>query len=504
MADEEIPVAEVPQWVLIQKKTFTKWMNGHLKKKSHPMMTDPVNEFETGTNLMNLINALYDIPVPKHNKTPKMRPHKLDNCELALKMLHNEAKVKTNFLGTMHLVDHDLKMILGMVWAIILDYQIKGISVDDLSAKEGLLLWVQQKTKGYKHVDVKNFTDSFVNGLAFCALIHKFRPDLLDFDSLDPHDHDKNLSLAFDIAEKDLEIPRLLDVEDMKNPDEKSVMTYVSEYYHRLSEYEKGLAFHTKVKQFINLVKNLTELRDFYGFEAPRLAGWVDIKIVEFGNMNYKDDLDTCKNELNKLAAYWAGEKSDKIGLKFTLQGKYQNAQALIKANNLAAYHPPQGAEPETVDAKWEELERIENHRAKTLKDQLRHHFDNMFKKFDRDRSGKLNLNEFKALITSLGYKLSDAEIDHLFKKAQHEKDGVHAISFDDFLEYMMEYISTTDGPEDLKKGFRHISGQRDYSLESDLRTLHLHEEVFEWVQAGGIPHTDGKFDYKTFVDSQF
>jgi len=433
-----------------------------------------------------------------------MRPHKLDNCELALKMLHNEAKVKTNFLGTMHLVDHDLKMILGMVWAIILDYQIKGISVDDLSAKEGLLLWVQQKTKGYKHVDVKNFTDSFVNGLAFCALIHKFRPDLLDFDSLDPHDHDKNLSLAFDIAEKDLEIPRLLDVEDMKNPDEKSVMTYVSEYYHRLSEYEKGLAFHTKVKQFINLVKNLTELRDFYGFEAPRLAGWVDIKIVEFGNMNYKDDLDTCKNELNKLAAYWAGEKSDKIGLKFTLQGKYQNAQALIKANNLAAYHPPQGAEPETIDAKWEELERIENHRAKTLKDQLRHHFDNMFKKFDRDRSGKLNLNEFKALITSLGYKLSDAEIDHLFKKAQHEKDGVHAISFDDFLEYMMEYISTTDGPEDLKKGFRHISGQRDYSLESDLRTLHLHDEVFEWVQGGGIPHSDGKFDYKTFVDSQF
>jgi hypothetical protein len=504
MADEDIPVAEVPQWVLIQKKTFTKWMNGHLKKKGHPMMTDPVNEFETGTNLMNLINSLYDIPVPKHNKTPKMRPHKLDNCELALKMLHKDAQVKTNFLGTMHLVDHDLKMILGMVWAIILDYQIKGISVDDLSAKEGLLLWVQQKTKGYKHVDVRNFTDSFVDGLAFCALIHKFRPDLLDYDSLSPHEHDKNLSLAFDIAEKDLQIPRLLDVEDMKNPDEKSVMTYVSEYYHRLSEYEKGLAFHTKVKQFINLVKNLTELRDFYGFEAPRLAGWIDLKIAEFSNMNYKDDLDTCKNELNKLAAYWAGEKSDKIGLKYTLQGKYQNAQALIKANNLAPYHPPQGAEPETVDAKWEELERVENHRAKTLKDQLRHHFDAMFRKFDRDKSGKLNLNEFKALITSLGYKLSDAEIDHLFKKAVHEKDGVNAISFDDFLNYMMEYISTTDGPEDLKKGFRHISGQKDYSLESDLRTLGLHEEVFEWVTAGGIPHHEGRFDYTTFVDSQF
>jgi len=449
-------------------------------------------------------NSLYDIPVPKHNKTPKMRPHKLDNCELALKMLQKDAQVKTNFLGTMHLVDHDLKMLLGMVWSIILDYQIKGISVDDLSAKEGLLLWVQQKTKGYRDVDVKNFTDSFTNGLAFCALIHKFRPDLLDYDSLNAADNEKNLSLAFDIAEKDLQIPRLLDVEDMNNPDEKSVMTYVSEYYHRLSEYEKGLAFHTKVKQFINLVKNITELRDYYGFHAPGLVNWVDIKTAELSNMNYKDDLDTCKNELNKLASYWAGEKSDKIGLKYTLQGKYQNAQALLKANNMAPYAPPEGSEPETLDPKWEALEQAENHRAQTLKDQLRRHFDNMFKKFDRDHSGKLNLNEFKALITSLGYKLSDAEIDNLFKKATAEKDGVKAISFDDFLDFMMEYISTTDGPEDIKKGFRHISGQKDYSAEADLRTLGLTEEVLDWVLQGGMPTASGGYDYNIFVDSQF
>jgi actinin alpha len=504
MADEDIPAAEVPQWVLIQKKTFTKWMNGHLKKKSHPMMADPVNEFETGTNLMNLINALYDIPVPKHNRTPKMRPHKLDNCELALKMLSKEAQVKTNFLGTMHLVDHDLKMILGMVWAIILDYQIKGISVDDLSAKEGLLLWVQQKTKGYNGVDVKNFTESFSDGLAFCALIHKFRPDLLDYDQLSKGDADKNLELAFDIAERELQIPRLLDVEDMKNPDDKSVMTYVSEYYHRLSEYEKGLAYHNKVKQFINLVKNLTELRDYYGFEAPRLVSWVDLKTEELSNMNYKDDLDTCKNELNKLAAYWAGEKSDKIGVKFTLQGKYQNAQALIKANNMAPYVTPEGSEPEVIDAKWDELERIEAHRASTLKDQLRKHFDDMFKKFDKDKSGRLNLNEFKALITSLGYKLSDAEIDNLFAKATTEKDGQKAISFDDFLEFMMEYISTTDGADDVKRGFKHVSGQKDYTLEADLKTLGLNPEVLEWVISGAMPTQGDGYNYVTFVDSQF
>jgi len=220
--------------------------------------------------------------------------------------------------------------------------------------------------------------------------------------------------------------------------------------------------------------------------------------------MDYKDDLDTCKNELNKLASYWAGEKTDKIGLKYTLQGKYQNAQALLKANNMPSYIPPTGTEPETIDTKWDELERVENHRAETLRAQLRKHFDEMFRKFDKNKSGKLNLNEFKALITSLGYKLSDAEIENLFNKATATEEGMRAIPFDAFLEFMMEYISTTDGPDDLKKGFKHVSGQKDYSLESDLKTLGLSEDVWEWVLSGGIPRNDHGYDYSTFVNHQF
>jgi len=290
----------------------------------------------------------------------------------------------------------------------------------------------------------------------------------------------------------------------MKNPDEKSVMTYVSEYYHRLSEYEKGLAFHNKVKQFIQLVKNLNELRDFYGFDAPRLSQWIDLKTAEYSKMDYKNDLDTCKNELNKLASYWAGEKTDKIGLKYTLQGKYQNAQALLKANNMPKYVAPADSEPEIIDAKWDELERVENHRAETLRAQLRKHFDEMFRKFDKNKSGKLNLNEFKALLTSLGYKLSDAEIENLFNKATDTEEGMRAIPFDAFLEFMMEYISTTDGPEDLKKGFKHVSGQKDFSVESDLKTLGLSEEVWDWVITGGMPRNDRGFDYQTFVNHQF
>lgn len=96
-------------------QTFTKWFNNHLRKKNYPPITDPATDFETGIKLMQIVNALYDVPIPKHNANPKLRPHKLDNIETALKMVET-AKIKTNFLKHTHLIDPGNNvMILGMM-----------------------------------------------------------------------------------------------------------------------------------------------------------------------------------------------------------------------------------------------------------------------------------------------------------------------------------------------------------------------------------------------------
>ena len=107
-----------------------------------------------------------------------------------------------------------------------------------MTAKEGLLLWCRKKTTGYRDIDppgIQNFTTSFQNGLAFLALIHKHQPQLVDYDSLSKDNAAQNLEQAFSTAEQQLGIPRLLDVEDLMvdKPDERSVMTYVSEYHRR-------------------------------------------------------------------------------------------------------------------------------------------------------------------------------------------------------------------------------------------------------------------------------
>ncbi|XP_032240825.2 F-actin-monooxygenase MICAL3 isoform X2 [Nematostella vectensis] len=97
------------------------------------------------------------------------------------------------------------------------------------AAEADLLKWCKNVTKGYKGVKIKNTTTSWRDGLAFCAIIHHFHPDLIDFSSLDPQNIKENNKLAFDKFER-LGIPRLLDpttMAIMSVPDKLSVMTYL-------------------------------------------------------------------------------------------------------------------------------------------------------------------------------------------------------------------------------------------------------------------------------------
>ncbi|XP_073932546.1 F-actin-monooxygenase MICAL3 isoform X4 [Castor canadensis] len=105
---------------------------------------------------------------------------------------------------------------------------------ESVARSSKLLGWCQRQTDGYAGVNVTDLTMSWKSGLALCAIIHRYRPDLIDFDSLDEQSVEKNNQLAFDIAEKELGIPPIMTGKDMASvgePDKLSMVMYLTQFY---------------------------------------------------------------------------------------------------------------------------------------------------------------------------------------------------------------------------------------------------------------------------------
>ena len=121
-------------------------------------------------------------------------------------------------------IDHELPPILRQ----------KTLREMALQGTKALETWCRLVTEGYEHVNIVNMTTSWRNGMGFCAIIHKFRPELILYNQLDPEDSFGNNELAFTTAEQHLGIPALLDPQDMVECevlDRLSILTYLSQFY---------------------------------------------------------------------------------------------------------------------------------------------------------------------------------------------------------------------------------------------------------------------------------
>ena len=216
-----------------QKKTFTKWINVRLNRSGQPMIVNLFEDLRDGTQLLSLLALLTGhILKPERGR---MRVHHLNNVNQAIRLLEEEYNVKLVNISSDDIVDGNPKLTLGLVWNIILHWQMKDVLREgsperqQTNLEKTLLEWCQQATQGYERVNITNLTTSFRNGLAFNALIHHYCPDLFCYDDLLRNPSDKNLIHAFNLADEKLGIEKILDPEDVNvdAPDKKSIMIYL-------------------------------------------------------------------------------------------------------------------------------------------------------------------------------------------------------------------------------------------------------------------------------------
>lgn len=334
----------------IQKKTFTKWMNSFLVKAKMEV-EDLFTDLADGIKLLKLLEIISGEKLGKPNNG-RMRVHKIENVNKSLAFLHT--KVRLESIGAEDIVDHNPRLILGLIWTIILRFQIQEIEIDvdeenesseKKSAKDALLLWCQRKTQGYQHVHITDFTNSWRSGLGFNALIHSHRPDLFDYNSLMPGRNIENLNHAFEVADRELGIPRLLDAEDIDTarPDEKSILTYVASYYHTFARMKNEQKGGKRIANIVNKLMDADKKKMQFENLITDLLSWIRNKTTELEKRNFPNSVEGIQRELLAFKEYRTIEKPPKYKERSEIEALFFHVNTLLKSLNQPHYTPQDG-----------------------------------------------------------------------------------------------------------------------------------------------------------------
>ncbi|XP_073781845.1 plectin isoform X46 [Danio rerio] len=331
----------------VQKKTFTKWVNKHLIKTQRHV-NDLYEDLRDGHNLISLLEVLSGETLPRERG--RMRFHKLQNVQIALDFLRHR-QVKLVNIRNDDIADGNPKLTLGLIWTIILHFQISDIQVngqsDDMSAKEKLLFWSQRMVDGYHGIRCDNFTTSWRDGKLFNAIIHKHEPRLIDMPKVYRQTNMENLEQAFTVAEKELGVTRLLDPEDVDvpHPDEKSIITYVSSLYDampRVPDVQDGAK------------TNELELRwqEYYQLVTV-LQQWIRHHVLIFEERRFPSSYEEVEILWRQFLKFKETELPPKESDKGRSKQLFQSFESAVQAGQIKV---PPGYHPIDVEKEWGRL----------------------------------------------------------------------------------------------------------------------------------------------------
>jgi spectrin beta len=452
---------------MVQKRTFTKWINSHLVHLSpNHRVNDLYIDLRDGRLLISLLEILSGERLPRPTRG-KMRIHCLENVDKALQFLQ-EQYVHLENIGAHDIVDGNSSLTLGLIWTIILRFQIQNIFNDDdievyktieeqtappahlnlndnntqikqqviaqqrpqsgksketRSAKDALLLWCQIKTADYQNVNVCNFTTSWRDGLALNALIHKHKPELINYAQLNKNNPLYNLNNAFTVAQR-LGISRLLEPEDVyvDVPDEKIIMTYVVTLYHYFSKMKDDQVQGKRIAKVISSAMHIDQDIREYETLTSQLLEWIRITIEQLSDRQFANSLQGVQQQLMSFNQYRMNEKVNKFNEKGNLEALLFSIQSKIRAQNQRPYLPREGKLISDINRAWVELEKAEHERELALREEIvrQENLEQLAAKFNKKAAMREKwLNDSQKLVISDQFGFDLESVEAAFKKQE-------------------------------------------------------------------------------------
>uniref|UniRef100_A0A8C3LJW4 Actinin alpha 1 n=2 Tax=Chrysolophus pictus TaxID=9089 RepID=A0A8C3LJW4_CHRPC len=374
-----------PAWEKQQRKTFTAWCNSHLRKAG-TQIENIEEDFRDGLKLMLLLEVISGERLAKPERG-KMRVHKISNVNKALDFIASKG-VKLVSIGAEEIVDGNVKMTLGMIWTIILRFAIQDISVEETSAKEGLLLWCQRKTAPYKNVNIQNF-------------------------------HIRCLFATFNnlVTKKFF----LTDIVGTARPDEKAIMTYVSSFYHAFSGAQKAETAANRICKVLAVNQENEQLMEDYEKLASDLLEWIRRTIPWLENRAPENTMQAMQQKLEDFRDYRRLHKPPKVQEKCQLEINFNTLQTKLRLSNRPAFMPSEGKMVSDINNAWGGLEQAEKGYEEWLLNEIRRleRLDHLAEKFRQKASIHESWTDGKeAMLQQKDYETATlSEIKALLKK---------------------------------------------------------------------------------------
>ncbi|EWC47783.1 hypothetical protein DRE_02983 [Drechslerella stenobrocha 248] len=393
-------------WITVQEKTFRKWLNSKLAvRELNPAQSLKV-DLRDGVLLIHLLEILANESLGRYALKPIMRVQKAENVLKALEYIKFRG-IQVFNIGAEDIIDGNLKLTLGLLWTLITKFTISDISTEGLTAKEGLLLWCQRKTACYDEVEIRDFSSSWNDGLAFCALLDIHRPDLIDYDALDVDDHKGNMALAFKIATEEIGIPALLDVEDVcdvARPDERSIMTYIAYWFHAFSHLDKIENAGRRVEKFVMHMQGAWDMQHDFEQRMEKLLAEIRSMRDLWSSSNFKGTYADAKEAMAQLNHFKRSSKRTWVSEKAELVSLLGNIKTKLATYKLKDYNPPPHLTLVVVEKEWNEMLVNEKQRSALINEQIRIIKENLRRSF-ADKA-----NEFALVLSTAQLELSELE----------------------------------------------------------------------------------------------